>query len=64
MESRDETASSHSSCLIQEIIESIVTMVAGQAITAVVAEFVPILVICKDVVEVIDKLLDILNCGF
>ena len=49
--------------LIEQIIESIMMMGIGQTITAALAAYTPFLVIAKNVVGVINDLLDALNLG-
>ena len=49
--------------LIEQIIESIAMMTIGQTITAALGAYTPLLVIAKNVVSVINDLLDALNLG-
>jgi hypothetical protein len=49
--------------LIEQIIESIAMMAIGQTITAAIGAYTPLLVIAKNVVGVINDLLDALNLG-
>jgi hypothetical protein len=49
--------------LIEQVIESIVMMGIGQTITAALGAYTPLLVIAKNVVGVINDLLDALNLG-
>jgi ABC-type transporter Mla subunit MlaD len=49
--------------LIEQIIESIVMMTVGETVTAALGAYTPVLVVCKDVVGVINDLLDALNLG-
>jgi len=49
--------------LVEELVEQITTMVAGATLTGVIAEFVPALIICKNIANVINELLEIMNFG-
>ena len=49
--------------LIEQIIESITMMGVGQTITTALGAYTPLLVIAKNVVGVINDLLDALNLG-
>jgi hypothetical protein len=49
--------------LVEEIVEQITMMTAGAAITAAIAEFVPLLVAAKNVCGVINDLLEVMNLG-
>ena len=49
--------------LVEELVEQIATMAAGAALTGTIATFVPALIICKNIANVINELLEIMNFG-